>query len=79
MGLKKDLREIKNIKLANQLLKIRRKKKQEADRAMQLENIQAQTQSNTQAAQAAAQLEVQKDQSLNQNKRFSCYFFQKFY
>ena len=63
-----DLREIRNIKLANQLLKIRRKKKQEADRAMQLENIQAQTQSNTQAAQAAAQLEVQKDQSLNQNK-----------
>jgi hypothetical protein len=63
-----DLREIRNIKLANQLLKIRRKKKQERDRAMQLENIQAQTQSNTQAAQAAAQLEVQKDQSLNQNK-----------
>jgi len=63
-----DLREIRNIKLANQLLKIRRKKKQEADRAMQLENIQAQTQSNTQAAQAAAQLEVQKNQSLNQNK-----------
>ena len=63
-----DLREIRNIKLANQLLKIRRKKKQEADRAMQLENIQAQAQSNTQAAQAAAQLEVQKDQSLNQNK-----------
>jgi hypothetical protein len=57
-----DLREIRNIKLANQLLKIRRKKKQERDRAMQLENIQAQTQSNTQAAQAAAQLEVQKDQ-----------------
>ena len=59
-----DLREIKNIKLANQLLKIRRKKKQERDRQLQLENIQAQTQSNTQAAQAAAQIEVQK--TLNQ-------------
>jgi hypothetical protein len=63
-----DLREIKNIKLANQLLKIRRQKKQEKDRAMQLENIQAQSQSNTQAAQAAAQVEMQKDQSLTQSK-----------
>jgi len=63
-----DLREIKNIKLANQLLKIRRQKKQEKDRAIQLENIQAQSQSNTQAAQAAAQVEMQKDQSLTQSK-----------
>jgi len=63
-----DLRDIKNIKLANQLLKIRRTKKQERDRQMQLENIQAQTQSNSQAAQAAAQAEVQKEQSLNQTK-----------
>ena len=63
-----DLRDIKNVKLANQLLKIRRKKKDERDRQMQLENIQAQTQSNTQAAQAAAQIETQKDQSLMQTK-----------
>jgi len=63
-----DLREIKNIKLANQLLKIRRKKKQERDRRMQLENIQAQSQSNAQAAQQAAQIELQKNQSLTQSK-----------
>jgi len=63
-----DLREIKNIKLANQLLKIRRKKKQERDRQLQLENIQAQTQSNTQAAQAAAQVEMQKNQAITQNQ-----------
>ena len=63
-----DLREIKNIKLANQLLKIRRIKKQERDRQLQLENIRAQTQSNTQAAQAAAQVEVQKNQALTQGK-----------
>jgi len=63
-----DLRMINNIKLANQLLKIRRKKKQERDRQLQLENIQAQTQSNTQAAQAAAQVEMQKDQALTQSK-----------
>ena len=63
-----DLREIRNIKLANSLLKIRRKKKQERDRQLQLENIQAQTQSNTQAAQAAAQIEVQKNQALTQSE-----------
>jgi hypothetical protein len=63
-----DLREIKNIKLANQVLKIRRKKKQERDRQMQLENIQAQTQSNTQAAQAAAQVELQKNQVMTQSQ-----------
>ena len=63
-----DIREIKNIKLANQLLKIRRNKKFENDRRVQLENIQAQSQSNSQAAQVAAQIEVQKDQALTQSK-----------
>jgi hypothetical protein len=63
-----DLREIKNIKLANQLLKIRRKKKEERDRQLQLENIQAQTESNTKAAEAAAQVEMQKNQALMQSE-----------
>ena len=63
-----DLREIKNIKLANQLLKIRRKKKQQMDRRMQMENIQAQTQSNSQSAKEAAQIEMQKNQALTQSK-----------
>ena len=63
-----DLREIKNIKLANQLLKIRRKKKQDRDRAMQMENIQAQTNSNTQSAQAAARVEMQKNQAMTQSQ-----------
>jgi hypothetical protein len=63
-----DLRETRNIKLANQLLKIRRQKKQDRDRQMQLENIQAQTQSNTQAAQAAAQADIQKNQAINASK-----------
>jgi len=63
-----DIREIKNIKLANQLLKIRRIKKQDKDRQAQLENIQAQSQANTQAAQASAQVEMQKDQALTQSK-----------
>jgi hypothetical protein len=58
-----DLREVRNIKLANQLLKIKRKKKQERDQAMQQQNIQAQTQANNQAQQAAAQMEIQKTQA----------------
>jgi len=63
-----DLREIRNIKLANQLLKIRRKKKEQKDRKLQMENIQAQTESNAKAAQTSAQLEVQKEQALAQGK-----------
>jgi len=63
-----DLREVRSVKLANQLLKIRRKKKEARDRRLQMENIQAQTQSNAQAAQAAAQAEVQKEQALLQGK-----------
>ena len=57
-----DLREIKNIKLANQLLKIRRKRKQEKDQQLQQRNMQLQSQTNQQAAQAAAQAEMQKTQ-----------------
>ena len=58
-----DLREIKNVKLANQLLKIRRKKKQERDQQIQERNMQLQSQNNQAAAQAAAQAEVQKNQA----------------
>lgn len=61
-----DLRDIKNIKLANQLLKIRRKKKIKRDQQMQQENIQAQSAANVQQQQASAQLEVQKQQALKQ-------------
>jgi len=58
-----DLREIKNIKLANQLLKIRRTKKQERDQMMQQQNMQMQAQTNMQTQQASAQMEVQKNQA----------------
>ena len=58
-----DVRDIKNIKLANQVLKLRRKKKQEKDQLMQQQNMQAQAQANMQAQQAAAQIEMQKDQA----------------
>ncbi len=58
-----DLRDVRNVKLANQLLKIKRKKKQERDQAIQQQNIQAQSQANAQAQQQAAQTEIQKDQA----------------
>ena len=58
-----DLRDIRNVKLANQLLKIRRKKKLERDQKMQQENIQSQAMANVQTQQAAAQSEMQKKQA----------------
>jgi len=61
-----DLRDIRNVKLANQLLKIKRKKKLERDQRMQQENIQAQSQANQEAQQAAAQAEMQKAQQAAQ-------------
>jgi hypothetical protein len=63
-----DIREIKNLKLANQFLKLRRKKKQERDQMMQQQNIQAQAQANAQAQQVAAQAEMQKEQMSMQSK-----------
>ena len=63
-----DIREIKNLKLANQLLKVRQKKKFEQDRQIQQQNIQAQSESNAQAAQSAAQAEMQKEQALAETK-----------
>jgi hypothetical protein len=63
-----DIRQIKNVKLANQLLKFRRKKKQEKDQQIAQQNIQAQAQANAQAQQVAAQAEVQKQQALTQSK-----------
>jgi len=63
-----DLRQIKNNKLANQSLKLRQKKKQELDRAQQLENIQAQAQANAESAEKAAMAEVQKQQAMAQTE-----------
>ena len=63
-----DIRQIKNIKLANQLLKIKQTQKQKQDQAAKQANIQAQAQANAQAAEKAAMAEVQKQQALTQEK-----------
>jgi hypothetical protein len=63
-----DIRQISNIKLANQYLKLSQKKKRERDQEAQQANIQAQAQANAQSAEQAAMAEVQKQQALTQEK-----------
>ena len=63
-----DIRNIKNVKLANEMLKLRRDKKIARDQVLQQQNIQAQAQANAQAQQVAAQAEVQKNQAITQNQ-----------
>jgi hypothetical protein len=63
-----DLREISNLKLANQMLKIKRKQKIERDQAAQKQNIQAQAQANAETAEKAALAELQKQQALTESQ-----------
>jgi len=63
-----DIREIKNIKLANKYLKLRQQQKIQRDQQAAQANIQAQAQANAQATEAAALAEVQKQQALTQEK-----------
>jgi len=55
-----DIRELKNIKLANQLLKVKRIAKQEKEEQMQMQQQQAQSQMQLQSQQMAAQTAMQK-------------------
>ena len=59
-----DLRAIKNVKLANQLLKLRRKKKGEEDQQKQLEQTAAQGEAQAKASEAAAEAEIKKNRSI---------------
>jgi len=63
-----DIKEIKNLKLANQMLKLKRKQKQEAAQAIVQQNIQAQAQANAESSEKAAMAEVQKQQALTAEK-----------
>ena len=63
-----DIRQVRNLKMANQLLKLKKKQRQEKDQAAAQANIQAQAQANAQASEAAAMAEVQKQQALTQEK-----------
>jgi hypothetical protein len=58
-----DVREVRNVRLANQLLKLKRKKKAERDQQMQQQNIQAQAKANADQQKAAAQAEIEKNRA----------------
>ena len=62
-----DIREVRNLKLANQLLKIKRKKKLARDQKTQQENMQVQAEANSKTQQAVAQVEMQKNEAKSQS------------
>ena len=63
-----DIREVANLKLANQMLKKRRKDKAARDQQAQQANIQSQAQANAQLAEQTALAETQKQQVLTEQK-----------
>jgi hypothetical protein len=63
-----DIREISNIKMANQLLKVKRKAKQDREQQQQMQQQQMQAQMQMQAQQAQAELAMQTQQAETQSK-----------
>jgi hypothetical protein len=63
-----DIREIANLKMANQLLKVKRKAKQLAEQQAQAQQQQMQAQMQMQAQQAAAQMAMQTNEAETQSK-----------
>ena len=63
-----DIRQIRNIKLANQMLKQKRRLKAEKDQKVQQANIAAQAQANAKLAEQTALAETQKQEVLTNQK-----------
>jgi hypothetical protein len=63
-----DIRELKNIKLANQLLKLKRKQKQEKEQEIETKKQQMVAMNNQKSQQMAAQMAMQKQQAELQGK-----------
>jgi hypothetical protein len=63
-----DIRQIKNIKMANELLKVKRKNKEKNDVDRENQKMQMQADINMQSQQAAAQAALQKTQAEAQSK-----------
>jgi hypothetical protein len=63
-----DIREIKNLTLANQVLKYKRQQKQEKEQLQQQQNIEAQGKANQEASEAAAMNDVQKAEAVAQTE-----------
>ena len=64
-----DIREVRNLKTANQLLKLAKRKKFEREQQANQANIQAQAEANQQNQQMAAQMEMQKSQVIAQSEK----------
>ena len=63
-----DIREINNLKMANQLLKVKRKAKQQAEQQQKMQEQQMQAQMQMQQQQAAAQQQAQLTQQETDSK-----------
>ena len=63
-----DIRQVKNLKVANTLLKVKRKQKQAYDEKVAQQNIQAQSEANIRAQEASALYEVQKNEAMAASK-----------
>jgi hypothetical protein len=63
-----DIRQIHNLKLANQMLKIKRKEKAKQDQTNQQSNIAAQGQAQADTAEKVALSEVEKQEAINGSK-----------
>ena len=63
-----DLRQIKNLKLANQMLKIRRKQKGKEEQQNAMQQSQAQANAQADAAEKIAMSEVQKQEAISGSK-----------
>ncbi len=63
-----DIRQVNNLKLANQLLKLKRKQKAREDQAQQQKMIQSQAKANAESAEKAAMYEVQKREAMAQTE-----------
>ena len=63
-----DIRGVQNVKLANQLLRLRRAQKLAKDQEMQQQNIEAQAKANSESAMAAEQAKAQAEQIIAQSK-----------
>jgi hypothetical protein len=63
-----EVRDVRNLKLANRILKKRREQKQKKEQQAQQANIKAQAQANSETAEKAAMAESQKQQIITQQK-----------
>ena len=64
-----DIREVRSLKIANQVLKIAKRNKQEREQEATQANIQAQAQANQQSQQAQAMMEIEKEKQLLEGQK----------